>query len=159
MALRKPNGEVRGIGAEDVMRRLVARTVAQQVGEEVEATTAPHQNALSTRAGTECVAHVLQAVTDLDDSMTVLSIAGVGAFDSISHASMLQALAELAGISKALPFGRLWYGQASSYLWEDDAGRSLTIRQAEGGEQGDALMPLLYALGQHKTLEAIRARL
>ena len=29
------------------------------------------------------------------------------------------------------------------------------IRQGEGGEQGDPLMPALFALGQHQALEAI----
>ena len=29
------------------------------------------------------------------------------------------------------------------------------ISQGEGGEQGDPLMPLLFALGQHRALEAI----
>ena len=158
-ALRKPNGGVRGIVAGDVVRRLVSRTVAQQVSDEVEAATSPHQYALSTRAGTECVAHALQAATDLDEAATVLSIDGVGAFDSISRAAMLQALAELPEASGALPFVKMWYGQPSSYLWEDDQGQSFTIPQGEGGEQGDALMPLLYALGQHKALQAIRARL
>ena len=40
-ALRKSNGRVRGIVTGDVFRRLVARTLAQQVGEEVEQATAP----------------------------------------------------------------------------------------------------------------------
>ena len=37
------------------------------------------QDALSTRAGTECVAHVVQALTSLDKGATILSIDGVGA--------------------------------------------------------------------------------
>ena len=52
-ALRKTNGGVRGIVVGDVVRRLVARTVAQQLGPSVEAATAPYQYALSTRAGSE----------------------------------------------------------------------------------------------------------
>ena len=58
-ALQKPRGGVRGIVVGDVLRRLVARTMAQQLGKAVEAATAPHQHALSTRAGTECVAHAM----------------------------------------------------------------------------------------------------
>ena len=59
-ALAKPDGGVRGIVAGDVIRRLVAKTMAQQLGEAVEAFTAPDQYALRTKAGCKCVAHVLQ---------------------------------------------------------------------------------------------------
>ena len=65
-ALQKPGGGVRGIVAGDVVTRLVARTISQQLGKAVEGATAPCQYALSTRAGCECVAQVLQALTNLD---------------------------------------------------------------------------------------------
>ena len=48
-ALQKPSGGVRGIVAEDVLRRLVAKTVAQHMEKAVEAATRPHQCAMSTR--------------------------------------------------------------------------------------------------------------
>ena len=51
-AHQKPDGGVRGIVAGDVMRRLVGRTVAQQIMPAVERFTAPFQYALRTRAGT-----------------------------------------------------------------------------------------------------------
>ena len=70
-ALQKPRGGVRGIVVGDVLRRLVGRTMAQQLGKAVEAATAPHQYALSTRAGTECVAHVLQVLTEMDPQTTI----------------------------------------------------------------------------------------
>ena len=66
MALRKPHGVVRGIVAGEVLRRLVARTMAQQYAVRVETATSPNQYALSTRAGTKCVTHTVQAVTDLN---------------------------------------------------------------------------------------------
>ena len=50
IALQKPWSGVRGIS--DVVRRLVARTMAQNFSK-VEAATAPHQDAVSTRGG-EC---------------------------------------------------------------------------------------------------------
>ena len=56
-ALSKPDGGVRGIVAGDVVRRLVARTIAKQLSTAVEKATSPHQCALTTRAGCECVAH------------------------------------------------------------------------------------------------------
>ena len=78
-ALQKPNGSVRGIVASDVFRRFVARTMAQQLYPAIERATSPFQYALSTRAGTECISHAIQAVTDLDHTATVVSIDGVGA--------------------------------------------------------------------------------
>ena len=77
-ALRKPDGGVRGIVVGDVFRRLVARTIAKQFAEQAEGATHPFQHALSTRAGTECAAHIVQALTSMDENTTLLSIDGVG---------------------------------------------------------------------------------
>ena len=44
-ALQKPNGGVRGIVAGDIIRRLVGRTIAQQLAPAVERATAPFQYA------------------------------------------------------------------------------------------------------------------
>ena len=81
-ALQKAYGGVRGIVAGDVMRRLVGRTVAQQIMPAVERFTAPFQYALRTSAGTECV-------TEANPDATVLSIDGVSAFDMVSRRAML----------------------------------------------------------------------
>ena len=40
----------------------------------------------------------------------------------------------------------------SEHLWEDDSGVTHSIPQSEGGEQGDAMMPL-FCLGQHEALQ------
>ena len=47
----------------------------------------------------------------------------------------------------------------STYWWEDDSGTMHTINQGEGGEQGDPLMPQLFAVGQHLALVATQERL
>ena len=60
---------------------------------------------------------------------------------------------------KILPFVRAFYGQPSTYLWEDDAGEVHIIPQGERGEQGHPLMPLLFCLGQHPALTAVSAGL
>ena len=49
--------------------------------------------------------------------------------------------------------------QSSRYLREDQFGLVHSVDQGEGGEQGDALMPLLFALGQRVALEAVQSRL
>ena len=48
-----------------------------------------------------------------------------------------------------LPFVLQFYGRLSTHLWEDEEGVVREIQQGEGGEQGDPLMPPLFALGQH----------
>ena len=139
-----------------MLRRLVSRTIAQQIMPAVERFTSPFQCALRTRAGTECVAHVLQALTESDPHTTVLSIDGISAFDMISRRAMLEALQQLPGGEQVLPFVRLFYGRQSTYLWDDNLGVVHQIPQAEGG---DPLMPLLFALGIHAALQAAQLNL
>ena len=158
-ALQKANGGVRGIVAGDMVRRLVTRTIAQQIHGPVERATSPFQYALSTRAGTECIAHAIQAITDADPRATVLSVDGISAYDTISRVAMLRGLRGMEGGDALLPFVSQFYGSPSTYLWEDEEGGVHEIRQGEGGEQGDALMPAFFSLGQHGALEAIQARL
>ena len=158
-ALQKDDGGVRGIVVGDVFRRVVARTIAKQFSKRGEAATAPFQFALSTRAGCECVTHLIRSATDINDRTTTVSVDGIGAFDSISLNSMFSGLERMVDGDQMIPFMRLFYGSPSVYLWEDDMGEIHEILQGEGGEQGDPLMPLLFSLGQHRALLAVNARL
>ena len=139
-ALTKPDGGVRGIVAGDVIRRFVARTMAQQMAEMVEQITAPNQYALSTRAGCECVAHVLQGLTELDPETTVTSVDCIGAYDTISSEAMLRGLRH--ADDTALFFVTMFYGSPSEYWWEDNEGMVHRIQQSEGGARGrfDAIL-------------------
>ena len=89
-ALSKPDGGVRWIVVGDIVRRLVARSIVKQIAKKVEAMTAPFQYVLST--GCECVAHILQSMTDLDLDTTITSIDGVGAYDLTPRTAMLEGL-------------------------------------------------------------------
>ena len=126
---------------------------------EVQTATAPHQQAMSTRVGKECLAHVLKEFTETDPQATIVSIDGVVAYDSISRKAMLEALIAMLGGSEALPFVRSFCGQPSRYLWEDECGEVHHIDQGQGGEQGEVLLHLLFSLGQNAALGAVRARL
>ena len=131
-ALSKPDGGVREIVVGDILRRLVARTITKQIAKKVEAATALPQYALSTKAGCECVAHVLQSLTDLSPEVTVTSIDGVGAYDLISRNAMLEGLLRMEGV---LPFVRMFYNGPSTYLWEDEMGSHNTSHKGrEGGK-------------------------
>ena len=157
--LEKPDGGVRGIVVGDVFRRIVARTIAQQIGDQVEKATAPYQFALKTRAGCECVSHTLRTLAEMDEATTILSVDGVGAFDLISRSAMMQGLVDMPDGVKVLPFVRMFYGTPSKFLWEDELGVVNHIPQGEGGEQGDPLMPLLFSLGQHRALVSVAGEL
>ena len=113
---------------------------------------APHQYALKTKAGCETVAYILQELTDLDPDATVVSVDGIGAYDLISRNSMMAGLRRMVDGEQILPFVRAFYGQPSTFLWEDDTGEVHTIPQGEGGEQGGPFDAL--ALLSRSTLSA-----
>ena len=114
---------------------------------------------MSTRAGTDCVGHAVRLLTDASPTASLLSVDGVGAFDYVSRAGMLDKLLSLHSARSILPFVRLSYSQPSSYLWTDEDGADHLVQQGEGGEQGDPLMPLLFSLGIHDALLRIHRHL
>ena len=73
--------------------------------------------------------------------------------------SFLTKLHQVPSLQGLLPFVRSTYARTTTYTWEDDAGVRHQIRQAEGGEQGDPLMPLLLSLGIHDSLSTVRSRM
>ena len=159
VALQKPNGRVRGIVVGDTLRRLVSRCMAQRYASTFQAACQPHQYALSTRAGTEAIVHTLTTLSQTNPNHTILSVDGIGAFDNISRNSMLQELLQLPTANRCIPFVRMFYGQQSQFVWHDTQGHAHVITQAEGGEQGDPLMPALFALGQRPALREVQRQL
>ena len=74
--------------------------MAQQCAKIFEEACMPYQYALSTRAGTDCVARVVRLSTELDPKKTLLSIHGIGAFDHIKRKSTaLYALGQHAALT------------------------------------------------------------
>ena len=69
---------------------------------------------------------------------------------------MLQELLQLPTANRCIPFVRMFYGQQSQFVWHDTQGHAHVITQAEGGEQGDPLMPALFALGQRPALREVQ---
>ena len=128
-ALQKPGGSVRGIVCGDIVRRLVARTIAQKI-----------TRSWNSKAGGECVAHAIQCLTDRDCRATVLSIDEISACDMISRAAMLDGMAQIRGWEAVLPFVLQFYSQPSQYLWTDDNRDNHVILQEEGSEQRYALV-------------------
>eukprot|EP00973_Karenia_brevis_P048052 6668348-Karenia_brevis.AAC.1 len=156
-ALLKPNRRVRGIAAGDSFRRLVSKTLAKQFQQVLRAAVAPYNFGLCDRSGTDSAVHFLQYLTDENPSKIILSIDGIGAFDHVSRATMFNQLLSNSQLAGLVPYVRQWYAIASQFRWRDDNGTIHHITQAEGGEQGDALMPALFCLALHPAMQRIRA--
>ena len=122
--MNKPDGGVRDIVVTDVFGRVVAWTIAQQYTRKVEVATAFHQDALKTKAGAR------QWPTSPRFSLIWIP----------TPLSMMEGLRRVVDGEQILPFVRAFYGQPSTYLWDDDCGEVHTIPQGEGGEQGDPLI-------------------
>ena len=58
-----------------------------------------------------------------------------------------------------IPFVMLSCSEPSTHDWFDDTGHRRTVLQAEGGEQGDPLMPFLFAIGIQGALEEVSGSL
>ena len=72
---------------------------------------------------------------------------------------MLTALRDTPNANAMLPFVRFFYGSPSEFVWTDAANNPHSILQAEGGEQGDPLMPALFALRVAPALRAMQTDL
>ena len=68
---------------------------------------------------------------------------------------MVGKLKSLPGARSLVPFVLLSCGQKSQFLWENEEGETRWVEQAEGGEQGDPLMPYLFPSGIHEPFTAV----
>ena len=82
----------------------------------------------------------------------MLSVDISAAYDTVSREAMLSALREVPQVV------RLWYARESVYVWAAGS-QAHRITQAEGGEQGDPLMPALFALAFAPALRDLHADL
>ena len=89
----------------------------------------------------------------------IVSLDGVGAFDHVYRAAFLQKLHDTPALQALVPLVFALYGTGSRFLWWDDEGAVHDVKQGEGGEQGDPLMPALFALAQHNALEEANGNL
>ena len=90
---------------------------------QVEAARAPFQFALSARAGPDCVGHAVRLLTDMNPTLTLLSIDGVGAYDHILRSATLAKLASVPEANAMLPFVLLGSMETATSLESNWAGR------------------------------------
>ena len=91
--LRETDGGVREVVVGDIMRRLVARTMAKQIAKKVEKSHSSFPARLDCKSRIcECVAHILETIMAVDGCATVVSIDEVGAYDLISRNALSDGL-------------------------------------------------------------------
>ena len=123
-SLKRDRGVCR-IATGTSFRRLVAKSLARQFSKEVERACAPFQFALSTRAGTDCVGHVTQALTGANPLPLCLSVDGIGPYDHVFRGAMLSKLLSEPALHDLLPFVRAMCSEPSHYTWWDDSDRGI----------------------------------
>ena len=89
----------------------------------------------------------------------ILSKDGIGAYDHALRSVMMYKLLSVPGLRGLMLFVRTTYAHPTSYRWQDAVGVTHQIHEAEGGEQGDPLVPLLFSLAIHDALVAVQAEL
>ena len=114
---------------------------------------------LADRSGCDGLVHLLRALLQEDSERTLLSIDGIGAYDHVLRARMLEELWREPELHDLVPYVRLWLNRQSTFVWVDDEGQAHDVPQGEGGEQGAALMPALFCLAMRPALQEIQARL
>ena len=122
----------------DVLRRLVSRTLAQQFAERFDAVCQPYQYALSTR-WSKALVHTLQYLTQ------TTPVDGVGAYDHVCESA--RNASGLAGHTQRLQCVALCSPVVQHAVHDrgiDGNNCPRRVTQAEGGEQGDALMPARF---------------
>ena len=90
------------------------------------------------------------ALTEFNPNATILSVDRMNACDIMLRKAMLKGLSKIA-ICEHVLCGTVKVPLGS------DFGTVHTINPGEGGGQGDALMPLLYSLGQHGALHKLHS--
>ena len=158
-ALQKSNGKVRGVAAGCTFRRLVGKALSKQFQEQFRFAVAPANFGLCDRWGTDALVHLLRAASDADPDLAITCVDGVGAFDHVHRARIFEELLAHPVLRDLVPHVRMWYGTRSTFVWTDENGESHLVEQAEGGEQGDPLMPALFCLAVRPALQAAQGML
>ena len=157
IALRKPNGRVRALVIGDVLRRLVGRVLAQALAQQIQDACMPFQYGLSTRAGTEAVARVLRAATEVNPRTTVLSVDAVGAYDHVSRGAMLSAVLERPALQPLLPYVRQFYATVSIHIFgRTPTAASTTLPKAKEGNRATHLCQ--HSTRWHSTVHSKKSK-
>ena len=91
----KGNGEVRPIGAEEVIKRIIAKCVTRVTKQDIIEASGSLQVCAGRKSGAEAAIHAMHDIFEGDDTDAMLLIDASKAFNSLKRASALHSVAVL----------------------------------------------------------------
>ncbi len=148
--LPRPDGGVRPVAAGEILRRLVAKVLPAKTTPEVAPKLDPLQLGVGVRCGTERIAHntrrLMERERDNPDFVLFQAVA-INCFNLIERSEIIARINQVPGLAMSVV---CCYG-GYTHLW---AGlRRMWSRQ--GGQQGDPLLPLIFAVVLHTLVKKI----
>ena len=149
-ALPKPDGGARPIAAGEILRRIVAKTLAKKAIPQVAASFMPYQYGVGVKQGCERIAHQLRRLLEINKNnpdFVGVKVDMANAFNRMARQQMILAVNNAPGLARWVvvcmaQHSVLWFG-------------SSRLSSEEGGQQGDPLIPLLFALVLHPLIKKI----
>ena len=152
VGLTKANGEPRPIAVGEIDRRLAGKCAAYHCRDNLAKLLAPTQRGVAIPGGPEQLAHIVSTLLEANPTFCVLTVDIRNAFNRILRSHLLKVILEsLPSLAKMV---YMLYGSAPPFLWLD---HNEFIESLRGVQQGDPCAPLLFALGFHPVLLAVRA--
>ena len=151
IAIAKPKGGIRPIAIGEIWRRLAAKCVVVQAKQLALQYLAPLQVGVGVKGGSDATVHTFRRLYQDNKSrndVAILKLDFANAFNSVSRAPMLQAVAD--HIPDLLPWVSFCYSSAPMLF----AGDKILFSET-GVQQGDPLGPFLFALTIHPLIKKI----
>ena len=176
MALLKPNGGIRPIGAGSAWRRCAGSTVMRQVANQATdhfQSVSAAQFAVGTKSGMEAQVHLTRAIAQAHPEWVCIPADQVNAFNSLDRQQIVDCMQ--ASFPELLPFAMQYYARPGRLAFQLDtplpAGTSLPrgwqlsdssdmialLPSEEGCTQGDPLGTFMYCLAIQPALESVAA--
>ena len=153
VGLWKTNGDLRPIASGELVRRALAKALIHKVVTPrlTLALLSAGQVAVGARNGMEAAIVAVRraaalAREKLDASFVVVKLDRTNAFNALDRAYMLRAVERR--VPAAMAYAVAAYARPSHLLFGD-----VVVSSQQGGQQGDPLMPLAYALAEAQIME------